>query len=90
MTGEPPSTKPQEKLARLIPIKDTFAFKVDPTAYRTKNKSEVQGCLRIKNKKGTPVNVAKPGSANAAEGGPAKAPAGAAEKVERSSAENIN
>ena len=63
---------------------------MDPTGHRTKNKSEVQGCLRIKNKKGTPVNVAKPGSANAAEGGPAKAPAGAAEKVERSSAENMN
>jgi len=90
VTGEPPSTKPQEKLAKLIPIKDTFAFKVDPTVYRTKSRSEVQGCLRIKNKKGASVNITKPGSANAAEGGPAKPPAGAAEKIERSSMENLN
>ena len=74
----------------MIPIKDTFAFKVDPTVYRTKTRSEVQGCLRGKNKKGAPVNVAKPGSANAAEGGAAKPPAAAAEKVERSSMENLN
>ena len=62
---------------------------MDPTGYRTKNKSEVLGCLRVKNKKAAPANVTKPGSATPAEAAPAKAPAGPAEKIERSSTDNV-
>lgn len=82
VTGKPvPNTT--QKLAKLIPIQDTFQFSADVTQFKIKMARDVTSCLRVRHKNKLSASM-KPTTASLAESKPSGS------NVDRSSIENLN